>query len=170
MPRVRAVTPTVAEELRDLKARYFHYVDLKQWDELRGLFVDDCVFEGLWAAAPDPDTFVENLMRNMTEEVVSVHHGFMPQFRRIDDFSARGRWAMTDYLTWPRGSRGYMGITVPEQRGMRGYGYYEELYRLTESGRRIAFMRLSRIRMDPIVGDAPAIDYPVVPAVPGWLD
>ncbi|MFT2520917.1 nuclear transport factor 2 family protein, partial [Escherichia coli] len=46
MPRVRAVTPTVAEELRDLKARYFHYVDLKQWDELRGLFVDDCVFEG----------------------------------------------------------------------------------------------------------------------------
>ena len=37
-------------------------------------------------------------------------------------------------------------------------------------GWRIAFMRLSRIRMDPIVGDAPAIDYPVVPAVPGWLD
>ena len=33
-----------------------------------------------------------------------------------------------------------MGITVPEQRGMRGYGYYEELYRLTESGWRIAFI------------------------------
>jgi len=33
------------EQIKQLKARYFRYLDLHWWHELRELFTDDAVFE-----------------------------------------------------------------------------------------------------------------------------
>ncbi|OJX63169.1 MAG: hypothetical protein BGO95_09135 [Micrococcales bacterium 73-13] len=78
---------------------------------------------------------------------------------------------MFDQLVWEPGSRGFRGIDLPGQWGIRGYGHYEEEYRRTAAGWRISFMRLSRLRIEPLVGpghDIPA--YDLVGLMPDWLD
>ncbi len=163
------VTPEIAEQLRDVKAKYLTGVDLKAWDQVRAAFTDDCRFEGLWAAAATPMEFVANLRSNLTEDVVTVHQGFLPRFRATSGGAVRGVWAMTDYLAWPPGSRGYLGVSLPGQCGVRGFGFYEDEYRLDEDGWRISFMRLTRLRIDPILEPAPALDYPFARPDPSWL-
>ncbi len=158
------------EEIRHLKSRYFRWVDQKQWDRMPELFLGTARFEGLWAAADGPSGFIENLRRNLTGNVVTVHHGGMAEFVRVDDERIRAIWSMTDYLTWPAGSRGYLGVTVPDQVGIRGYGYYEEEYQRTADGWRIAVLRLTRIRIDPILDSPQAPEYPFMTPDVGWLD
>jgi len=167
---MRRFRPADALEIQDLKARYFRFVDGKQWTRLRELFTEDCRFEGLWAAAPTPDDFVANLARNFDGALRSVHRGFPPELRRTADDVVRGLWPMVDYLTWPpEEGRTYLGVAVPGQRGMLGCGYYEEEYRSTDAGWRISYLRLVRQRLDPIVGPAPEVDFPFLPPDPDWL-
>jgi hypothetical protein len=149
------------EEIKQLKARYFRFIDTKQWRRLRGLFTDDAAFEGLWAGGESPDEFVASLSRNLTE-VTSVHHGHMPEIVITGPDTARGIWAMQDYLEWEPGTRGYLGVKIPGQRGVFGYGHYEEEYRREGGEWKISFLRLTRLRIDPIIGDRP-------PQLGGWL-
>ncbi|TRW45269.1 nuclear transport factor 2 family protein [Georgenia yuyongxinii] len=167
-----ALDPRDAEEIKSLKARYFRYIDTKQWDRLRTVFTDDASFDGLWASAPTPEAFIETISKNLgRSDVVTVHQGFMPELRALDADRARGIWGMEDYLTWPAGERAYLGVSVPGQRGIRGYGHYEEDYRRTSDGWRISFLRLTRLRIDPIVGDPGEQPvYPFVRASTDWLE
>jgi hypothetical protein len=153
-----------AEAVRLLKARYFRFIDLKQWAQLTELFTPDATFEGLWAAAGDPIAFVANLERNLGPDVITVHHGFMPELTQVAADRIHGVWAMTDYLTWRPGSRDYLGVRVEGQRGVYGYGHYEEEYTLVGDGWRIARLRLTRIRIDPIIGPELTVDYPFLPS------
>lgn len=157
------------ENIRAVKAQYFRSVDLKQWDQLREVFTDTAKFEGLWAASDTPEGFVSNIQNNLGPEVITIHHGYTPQFTRLDDDRIRGVWAMTDYLTWPPGERAYLGVSLPGQCGVRGYGFYEEEYLRTAQGWKIDFLRLSRIRIDPILEQPEAPDYPFVAPDPQWL-
>jgi len=140
------------EAIKQLKARYFRFVDTKQWDRFRGVFTDDAKFEGFWASGETPDEWVASVSRNLAE-VTTVHHGHMPEIVITGPDTARGIWAMQDYLEWEPGSRGYLGVRVPGQRGILGYGHYEEEYRKEEGGWKLAFLRLTRLRIDPIIGD-----------------
>lgn len=158
-----------AEEIRQLKARYFRYVDTKQWKKLRSVFTADCVFEGLWSAADSPDVFVANVSANLSDDVVSVHQGFSPELQLVGTGVVRGIWTMTDYLTWPPGNRRYLGVSLPGQHGIRGYGYYEDEYRHSATEWRISFSRLTRLRIDPLLADTPTVDYPFMKPDPRWL-
>ncbi|MGB3413449.1 MAG: nuclear transport factor 2 family protein [Microbacteriaceae bacterium] len=158
------------EEIKGLKAKYFRYIDTKQWTALRSLFSDDARYEGLWATAEGPDAFVANIQRNLSAETFSAHYGFMPEIVALDRDTARGIWAMQDYLLWPVDSKKYLGVSVPGQRGVRGYGHYEEEYRRENGVWKISFLRLSRLRLDPITSDEPNIpDFPFVRILPDWL-
>jgi hypothetical protein len=159
------------QEITALKARYFRYVDSKQWARLRELFTDDASFEGLWAAAPTPDAFIVNLTRNMTD-LVSIHHGYLPELRSLSPDHARGLWAMTDYLLWEPDTHAYLGKALPGQRGIKGYGHYEEEYRRDPTGTwRISFLRLTRQRIEPIVGPpAPELDFPFRQLSRDWME
>lgn len=158
-------------EIERLKARYFRFVDTKQWARLRALFTDDAKFSGLWAAAEGPDGFVRNIQRNLDQDTFSAHYGYMPEIVEIGQGRARGVWAMQDYLLWPVDTRQYLGHSVPGQRGIRGYGHYEDEYRLTDDGWRISFMRLTRVRIDPITSPEPELpDYPFATLSEGWID
>src|SRR5690554_5555165 len=114
------------EEIKGLKAKYFRFIDTKQWTKLREIFADEATFEGLWATADGPDAFVANLERNLSAETFSAHYGFMPEIVALDGNRARAIWSMHDYLLWPVDSKAYLGVSVPGQRGVRGYGHYEE--------------------------------------------
>lgn len=137
--------------LRALKARYFRAVDAQDWSLLRTLFTEDARFEGFAFAAPGPDGFVDGVSSYLTG-LVSVHHGFTPEYRGLTEDRVRGIWVMEDYLFWPPGTRGYKGVTVPGQWGIRGFGHYEEEYERSEQGWRISFMRLSRVRVEALAG------------------
>lgn len=137
--------------LRALKARYFRAVDSQDWQVLRTVFTDDARFDGFAFDTPGLDGFIEGVSSYLNG-VVSVHHGFTPEYRSIADDRARGIWVMEDYLFWPPGTRDYKGVTVPGQWGIRGFGHYEEEYRSGEHGWQISFMRLSRVRVEPLTG------------------
>ena len=69
------------EEIRNLKARYFRYLDTRRWQDLRGLLTDD--FTGDFGASDEeqfasPEAFIEGLQRNL-KDATTVHHGHMPE-------------------------------------------------------------------------------------------
>jgi SnoaL-like protein len=49
----------------------------------------------------------------------TVHHGPMPEIEITGPDTARGVWAMFDYVEWPAAEGG-------ERVGLRGYGHYLE--------------------------------------------
>ncbi|WP_461175190.1 nuclear transport factor 2 family protein (plasmid) [Arthrobacter sp. Z1-9] len=158
------------EDVRRLKARYFRYIDLKRWSDLRALFSDRAEILGFSFSPAGPDTFVEAVGAYMSG-VVSIHQGFMPQLEPRSNNSIRGIWSMFDQLTWEPDSREEQGFHVPGMWGIRGYGHYEEEYVRTAEGWRISFLKLSRLRIEPLVGPGHHIpEFSLTPATEGWLD
>ena len=163
-------SPTDVLSISDLKARYFAYLDGKEWDRMLDLFAPDARFEGYAFEAAGGAGFVDTVSAFMAD-LRSQHAGYMPRFRTRADGTVRGVWAMHDYLTWEPGSRIYKGIESPGMHGIRGWGYYEDEYARVDGEWRVVFSRLVRTRIDPLVGVAPlAPAYDVMRPDVTWLD
>lgn len=91
------------------------------------------MFAGFPFATGDADAFVQGVA-SFLDGVDSIHQGFIPRMTSIDSDTIRGLWSMHDYLVWPRDSRDYRGAKVPGLYGIRGYGTYEEEYRVPLEG------------------------------------
>jgi hypothetical protein len=133
-------TLVAVEEIKQLKARYFRYVDTKQWDLLPSVFTQDCTF-GFEGVVPGQvsryesvEDFVEGL-KVILGDVTSVHHGHSPEITLSGPHAATGIWAMTDLLERPLGH---------PLSSFTGYGHYFEDYR-KEDAWRIASVYLSRL-------------------------
>ena len=127
------------EAIRQLKARYFRTMDTKHWDEMRQVFTDDVVMDttdsggGVIAGADEFMAF----LRETLGDVVTVHHGLMPEIQVTSSTAATGTWAMNDLLVWPNGTRGLVG-----------HGHYHENYEKADGEWRIASSTLTRLHMD----------------------
>ena len=132
------------EQIKQLKARYFRGVDMEDWDLFRSVFTED-----VRTKLPGVDEWLEGregivgrvIDHHTRAEVVSIHHGHMPEIEIIDETHARGIWSMTDFLDriWRHdGSRD----------AFVGYGHYLEEYRKDDGAWRISQMELTRIRVD----------------------
>jgi uncharacterized protein (TIGR02246 family) len=132
------------EAIKQLKARYFRTLDRQDWDGFGAVFARDAVLEV-------PET---GKVRRGRDEIVSsvskalagaqtVHHGHMPEIELTGPDTARGVWAMADYVEWPAAASG-------ERFGLQGYGHYEEEYVREDGEWRIARARLVRLRVDPL--------------------
>jgi hypothetical protein len=136
------------EAIKQLKARYFRCMDTKDWAGLEAVFSDDAAFD-MRGEAADKSKAAEALViggpaiarfiRGAVEDLVTVHHGHMPEIEILSPTTARGIWAMEDVLRWPEGAA---------IRTLHGYGHYHETYRLTDAGWRIQSSRLTRLRVD----------------------
>ena len=126
------------EAIRQLKARYFRTMDTKQWDEMRLVFTDGVVIDttdsggGIISGA---DAFMV-FLRDTLGDVVTVHHGHMPEIDVTSATTATGIWALQDLLVWPNGTR------------LQGYGHYYETYEKVDGEWRIASSTLTRLHMD----------------------
>lgn len=95
-----------------------------------------------------------------------MHHCHTPDIVFLDDDTARGVWAMTDYMEWPNP----IGLTdVPKARGMYGFGHYEEEYRRVNGAWKMSHLRLRRMRLIPLPDDHPQQTGAVSPAANDWL-
>jgi hypothetical protein len=132
------------EAIKQLKARYFRLMDTKRWDEWGAVFARDAVME-----VPDADVSVQGrdeIVHGVSaalEGTRTVHHGHMPEIELTGPDTARGTWAMFDYVEWPSGEDG-------TRVGLNGFGHYLEEYVREDGEWRIARLRLERLRLDPL--------------------
>lgn len=157
------------QAIRALKARYCRYIDTKQWDRLRGLFSAGARFEGFGSApdGSDAGTFVAGVSARLAE-AVSIHHCHTPDIVFKAPDRARGVWAMQDFLEWPQPIR---LKEAPEARGFIGWGHYEEAYVREDGVWKMDFLRLTRLRIDPLpTGGAFPDTAALRRASPDWLD
>jgi hypothetical protein len=154
------------EAIKQLKGRYFRFLDTKQWEKWRDLFTGDCHFDGLAQSYTGPDALIDDL-RERLRDAVTVHHGHMPEISITAEGAARGVWAMFDYVVFPEARDVGHGLS----RGFTGYGHYEEEYRQTHGAWQISFLRLTRLRLDAVVGEAlPPVERPWIPSLGrDWL-
>lgn len=169
----RSLSPEDQLLINEVKAKYFRYLDTRQWGALRSIFTSEAVVEGLpdeWGSLDTAEKFVNMAQQRFGPGIISVHHGHMSEIVRADDETARGIWAMEDYVTWPRGDRTYRGVFVPDMWGFRGYGHYEDEFVRTGDGWKISHLRLTRLRVDPLVGEAPQdLPFAVRSSSESWL-
>jgi len=131
------------EAIKQLKARYFRTMDTKDWPGMRAVFTDDVVMDttssggGVISGADEFLAFLEPTLR----DVVTVHHGHMPEIALTSPTTATGIWSMEDMLRWLDGTE------------MHGYGHYHETYEKTDGGWRIKTSTLTRLRVDFEAGD-----------------
>lgn len=126
------------EAIKQLKARYFRTMDTKDWAGMRAVFTDDVVVDTTASGGgvvEGADEFLA-FLRDALGDVITVHHGHMPEIEVLGEHAARGVWALNDILIWPDGTR------------MDGYGHYHEEYEKGADGWRIRRSTLTRLHAD----------------------
>ncbi len=130
-------TAAELEAIRRLKYAYFRTLDLKQFDTLGALLSDDAtasyedgktVLEGraaivAWLSAVLGDT-----------GIVTEHHGHHPEIDFSSDTTAEGTWYLQDRV-----------IVAAADVEIGGTAFYEDRYRLTGEGWRIAHTGYTRV-------------------------
>lgn len=133
------------EQIKTLKARYFRFVDTKQFPALQALFTADARFDTAGSGmepCDGPAAFVAQAQASLTG-CVSVHHGHCPEIEVTSDTTATGVWAMEDMLRWDE-------TTASPVRSVHGMGHYFEDYRRVDGEWKIASWKLTRLRVDVV--------------------
>lgn len=132
------------EALKELKARYFRFLDTRDRDGLASVFTEDAVFE-----VPRHDVVIRGRdaiadeILEATDGARTVHHGHMPELELTGPDTARGIWAMADIVEWPRDESG-------NRVGISGSGHYEDEYMRVSGEWKIARSVLVRLRVDDL--------------------
>ena len=140
------------EEIKQLKARYFRTLDRKEWDEYGEVFALDAHME-----VPEGDVSIDGRaaivasVSAVLTGVRTVHHGHTREIEITGPDTARGIWAMNDYLEFPPAEDG-------SRVGMKGYGHYEEDYVREDEEWRIKRTHLSRLRIDWLEGSVETLE------------
>ncbi|HEX4864422.1 MAG TPA: NAD(P)-binding domain-containing protein [Acidimicrobiales bacterium] len=132
------------EAIEQLKARYFRFIDTKDWSAFRELFTEDCKH---YLPRESPVSFVTNdeyfaTMEGMLNSGITTHHCHKPEITFLSDTEAEGTWSMFDYVQ----------VDPPSGRvSSMGYGLYLETYRKCADGKwRISSKRNKRLRLDQV--------------------
>jgi len=126
------------EDIKQLKARYFRMMDTKDWNGLAQVFTEDVEIDvrgeggGVTKSVADYIPF----LRAAIEDVITVHHGHMPEIQLTSPTTAVGIWALEDQLWWPEGA---------PIKYMHGFGHYHETYEKRDSEWRIKTMTITRL-------------------------
>jgi hypothetical protein len=126
------------ESIMQLKARYCRYLDTKDWQAWRGLFVDDFLSDTSQAGGKvivGADDFVAFTRKNLGNRA-TVHQVHAPEIELTSASTARGVWALEDVVRLAPGVN------------LRGYGHYNEAYEKTDGRWLFTSSKLTRLRED----------------------
>jgi len=135
------------EAIKQLKARYFRFMDTKDWAALPTVFAPTAQMDmrgetgddsGLISGAANIAAF----MRSSVEFLITVHHGHTPEIDILSPTAARGIWAMEDKLWKPEGSPSTLPFTH-----LHGYGHYRETYVCIAGNWLIKTTQLTRLHL-----------------------
>jgi uncharacterized protein (TIGR02246 family) len=134
-----------ADEIKQVKARYFRCMDTKDWAGFGAVFAPDASVdytppggnpaEWSFSGAEKILAFV----RRMVEPAVTIHHGHMSEVEVTSPTTAHAIFAMEDVIYWPEGSR---------YKTMHGWGHYHESYEKLGGKWLIKTLRLTRLRVE----------------------
>lgn len=131
------------EEIKALKARYFRFLDTKDWPGLRSVFAPDATIEVPEAVAEaQPLDQALAFIEAAVDGGISIHFGHMPEITIEDEDHARGIWAMDDRIYWSTDKAAVLGYAQ-----LRGFGHYHETYHRLGGQWAIKTMRLTRLRL-----------------------
>lgn len=139
------------EALRLLKARYFRYLDTKDWKAWGEIFAEDATLDvehmptRPGVTTPSTPTrrgrqAIVDSVSTLLADAVTVHQGHMPELELTSPTTARGIWAMEDLVETPTA-------------WWYGHGHYHETYALEGGQWRIKTLRLTRLRTKRGEGD-----------------
>jgi hypothetical protein len=135
------------EEIKQLKARYFRFVDTKQWAQWGRLFTQNVVVDFSADNTGQPPIRGREVLQSTVERLLgtcaSLHHGHTPEIEVLSASEARGIWVMQDWLTWPQDQEAPLGYHT-----LVGWGHYHETYAKSSEGWQIATLKLTRMRLD----------------------
>ena len=133
------------EALRQLKSRYFRLMDTQQWEAWANCFTADvwASYEGAPRANSKLPTTATLQGRSQLVKGVgtlltgakSVHQGFMPELELTSPTTARGIWAMFDYVMLPTCE-------------FKGWGHYHEEYVKEGNDWKIKRIHLTRLHTE----------------------
>jgi hypothetical protein len=126
------------ESIKRLKARYCRYLDTKDWEAWRQLFVDDFLSDTSQAGGKvihGADEFVAFTHKSLGDRA-TAHQVHAPEIELASATTARGIWALEDVVRLAPGVN------------LRGYGHYHETYEKVDGQWRITSSKLTRLRED----------------------
>lgn len=130
-------TAAELEDIRRLKYAYFRTLDLKQFDELGALLTEDATasYEDGRTVLDGRDAIVSWLSQALGDPgIVTEHHGHHPEITFGSDSEAKGTWYLQDRVIVP-------GADLE----IGGTAFYEDRYRRTGEGWRIAHTGYTRV-------------------------
>lgn len=142
------------EQIRQLKSRYFRFLDTKDWDGMRTIWTEDAVFDArasltIGGDQQDGPSGSDEWIYEGCETIVgfissvaihpTAHHGHCHEVEILSETEARGMIAMED-LMWK-------GIGDTRASSLHGYGHYHEEYRCVNGAWRIHRSRISRLNV-----------------------
>ncbi|MBI3743140.1 MAG: nuclear transport factor 2 family protein [Chloroflexi bacterium] len=125
------------EAIKQLKARYFRFLDTKRWKQFGEVFAENGV-------SRHPETgeitvqgraAIVERVKGVVRDAVTVHHGHMPEIELTSPTTAKGVWSMFDFVDYG-------------PNGWKGYGHYQEEYVKVKGRWYIKSFMLTRLRLD----------------------
>ena len=108
------------EAIKQVKYRYFRFLDLKQWDDIATLFVPEatCAYSAGAYSYEGRDAIVEFFRKSMGRETfLSSHKAHHPEITLTGPDTATGIWALEDWV-----------VDLQWELDIRGAAFYEDTY------------------------------------------
>ena len=124
------------EAIKQLKYRYFRFLDQKKLDQLEQLLTPDFTasYHNGRYGAPDRATVMGFLRKTIGQpHLLTLHQGHHPEITLVSDTEATGIWYLQDIV-----------IDTREKSRLEGNGFYEDRYRKVNGEWRIAYTSYRR--------------------------
>ncbi len=108
------------EAIKQVKYRYFRFLDLKRWDDIATLFVPEatCAYSAGAYSYDGRDAIVEFFRKSMGRETfLSSHKAHHPEITLTAPDTATGIWALEDWV-----------VDLQWELDIRGAAFYEDTY------------------------------------------
>ncbi|MDI1295836.1 MAG: nuclear transport factor 2 family protein [bacterium] len=133
------------EAIRQVKARYCHLLDTKDWDGFIALFTPDAIMDVQEDTGNPPISGHAAILEQVRSAVIDAQTAHQVHSSEIDlqGDSADVVTAMQDRVVWAPGT-----CPIPGAQSITGFGHYTERYVRVDGTWRIAFLKLTRLTVD----------------------